>query len=200
MIVHVLKPNRNVYSSNVYLLRGSDNSIGDVNTLIDTGTDPEIIKKIEQINTGVGKKTIAQILMTHNHFDHTGCIKCLKEKWNPKLLAYSKNINPNRVLRNNEVLKVADTWCQVLHVPEHSSDSLVFYFPEEKMLFSGDTPVSVLSDDVSFNETYLKRMEEMSKFNIETIYPGHGSIIENGKSVLEKSVNTLHRQINRLQY
>lgn len=195
MKIHVLKTDINVYSSNSYLLCGNKNSIGDLNTLIDTGTDCSIIHQIKNINTGVGKKTVYQILLTHNHFDHTGCIKDIRKEWNPRLLAYSNNTGADKILKHNDVLKVADTWCQVIHIPEHSSDSVCFYFPDEKALFSGDTPVRIQTPDITFNEIFFERMETLSRLNITKIYPGHGNVIEDGQTVLSRSLKMLREHV-----
>ncbi|MCL7413271.1 MAG: hypothetical protein M8353_06600 [ANME-2 cluster archaeon] len=56
MIITNLNDTSNTYTSNVYLVRSIKNSIHDLNTLIDVGRDPNIIKKIYNESTGVGKK------------------------------------------------------------------------------------------------------------------------------------------------
>lgn len=195
MKVHILRHSNRIYSSNSYLLCGSNNRIPDLNTLIDAGADCTILDEIKKINTGVGKRRVYQILLTHNHFDHTRCIGNIMKEWNSKLLAFSRQTMADKLLKHNDVIKVADTWCQVIHVPEHSSDSVCFYFPEEKALFSGDTPVRLQSSDITFNEDYLLRMEELSKMNISTIYPGHGNVIENGSEVLGRSLKLLYKHV-----
>lgn len=191
MKVHIIKPAEGVYSSNAYLICGNNNRMGDINTLIDAGSNPNIIETIEEINTGVGKRTISQILITHNHFDHTGSLSMIKKKWKPKVMAYSKNLDSDKVLKHNDVIKAGDTWCQVIHIPEHSSDSLCFYFPEYKALFSGDTPINIQSSDITFEKVYLERMEELNNFKIKTIYPGHGNVIANGSEVIKRSLGLI---------
>ena len=59
-----------IYTSNVYLILGDFNGIDDVNTIIDSGRDSSIFNKITMINTGLGKKQVDQIIITHCHFDH----------------------------------------------------------------------------------------------------------------------------------
>jgi len=192
MKIHILQHHHDVYSSNSYLLCGENNRIGDLNTLIDAGADCSIMDEIKQINTGVGKRTVYQILLTHNHFDHTGCIAEIMKEWNSKLLAFSRQTMADKLLSHNDVIKVADTWCQVIHIPEHSSDSVCFYFPEEKTLFSGDTPLKILTPDITFKPEYLMRMEELGKMKISKIYPGHGGVIENGSEIIKRSLEILH--------
>ena len=62
MRVYRFPKNEQIYSSNVYLIRGDFNRLSDINTLIDTGGDDSVLEKIETINTGVGKKAVEQII------------------------------------------------------------------------------------------------------------------------------------------
>ncbi|MDF1531817.1 MAG: hypothetical protein P1P72_05815 [ANME-2 cluster archaeon] len=43
MIIQNLTRDSKKYTSNVYLIRGTNNAIQDVNTLIDVGRDPDVI-------------------------------------------------------------------------------------------------------------------------------------------------------------
>ena len=67
-----LTKNSKMYTSNVFLVLGAWKTVDDVNTLIDVGRDKSIIRKIENINTGLGKKKIDQVILTHSHSDHAG--------------------------------------------------------------------------------------------------------------------------------
>ena len=59
-----------VYSCNVYLVLGSWNTLRDVNTLVDVGRDPSFFERLDQASTGVGKKRVEQVILTHSHYDH----------------------------------------------------------------------------------------------------------------------------------
>ena len=61
-----------IYSGWSYLLLGEWNRLEDVNTLIDTGTDGSIVDLLPEIYTGVGKRQVDLVLLTHSHFDHAG--------------------------------------------------------------------------------------------------------------------------------
>ena len=75
MKVICLKRNSMKYTCNAYLILGSWNSLQDTNTLIDVGIDASIINEIEKINTGVGKRPVEQIIITHEHFSRP-CRRC----------------------------------------------------------------------------------------------------------------------------
>ena len=75
MKVTLLKKNPNIYTCNAYLVRGNWNAISDVNTLIDIGTDSYIYEELQTISTGVGKRRVEQVILTHEHFDHASGLK-----------------------------------------------------------------------------------------------------------------------------
>ena len=61
-----------VYSGWAYLLLGEWNRLEDVNALVDTGTDGGIVDLVRTLNTGIGKRQVDLVLLTHSHFDHAG--------------------------------------------------------------------------------------------------------------------------------
>ncbi|HIJ58999.1 MAG TPA: hypothetical protein HPP56_00070 [Nitrospirae bacterium] len=69
MRIICLNKSKKIYSANPYLILGDWNTLDDVNTLIDVGTDDTIIEEIEQINTGVGKKRIDQVILLITQVD-----------------------------------------------------------------------------------------------------------------------------------
>lgn len=105
MKVICLKRNSMKYTCNAYLILGSWNSLQDTNTLIDVGIDASIINEIEKINTGVGKRPVEQIIITHEHFDHAGGVKEVKSWCNAKIYAYKKFPGVDELLRDGQVLQ-----------------------------------------------------------------------------------------------
>ena len=84
-----LTENSNIYTSNVYFVNGSWNAMEDVNTLVDVGRDSTIIERIDDISSGVGKKRINQVILTHSHYDHASLLSVIKEIYNPVVYAFS---------------------------------------------------------------------------------------------------------------
>ncbi len=177
MKVIKLKTNPNTYSSNVYLLRGEWNRIEDVNAVIDTGSDAWYLTEIKKTNTGVGKKQIEKVLLTHTHFDHTGGLMALKLEFNPEILAANMITGVSRLFKQNEIMRIGESFMEVIHTPGHSSDSVCFYFPSERILFSGDTTIQIHSKGGSYTKDYLESLEKLSKLKIDVVYPGHGAPI-----------------------
>ena len=163
----------NVYSSNVYLILGTWNRLEDVNTIIDTGTFPSILDRLEEINSGVGKKKVEQIILTHNHYDHTGNLPALKKQYGPRVMAFADGPLVDEHLVNGRKLIFGDRSFEVIHTPVHSSDSICLYCGEEGVLFSGDAPLKILSDGGTYGGDFISILESFLGLNIQIIYPGH---------------------------
>ncbi|MBF0545025.1 MAG: MBL fold metallo-hydrolase [Candidatus Riflebacteria bacterium] len=168
-----LETNPGKYSCKCYLILGSWNAITDVNTVVDVGTDAYFLNDMEKINTGVGKKAIQQVVLTHCHFDHSGGLKKVKDRYQPKVLAYNKIEGVDEMLVGGETLKMGDGFFDVIHFPGHSQDSLCFYCQAERTLFAGDTQLVIRSPGGSFLESYLHAFLKLVALPIEKIYFGH---------------------------
>ena len=131
MRVTVLKKNPAIYTCQSYLVRGNWNTIPDMNTLIDIGTDGYIIDEINKINTGVGKKRVAQVFITHEHFDHAGGLKLLKNEFSPKIFAYKKLPGVDEIVRDFMKVRIGDQDGVVISTPGHSNDSICIYCEQD---------------------------------------------------------------------
>ncbi len=192
MNVTLFKKDPNTYTCNVYLIRGDWNAISDVNTLVDVGTNGFIIDELNTISTGVGKRRVEQIILTHEHFDHTGGLKHIIELYNPKVYAFSKIKGVDYLLKDGMQLKIGDSYAEVLHTPGHSHDSACFYFPKEKVLFSGDTAINIKSPGGSYTQEYVQVIEKLIDRNIEIVYSGHDDpLIGNVKTVLSNTYQNI---------
>jgi glyoxylase-like metal-dependent hydrolase (beta-lactamase superfamily II) len=181
--------NDNVYSCNSYLVLGSWNKIGDLNTLIDTGVDDYVVGAVENLRTGVGKKPVDQVILTHTHFDHCGGLDLINERFNAAIYAFNR-MNENIIqLADGNILPVGDTTCEVIHMPGHSDDSICLYFEKERVLFSGDTPIRIGTVGGSYTEAYLKCLENLARREIDIVYPGHEDPIKG--NVRKMLFNTL---------
>ncbi len=178
MKVIPLQKNPKQYTCNAYLVLGDWNKIDDVNTLIDIGMDDYILEEIRTINTGVGKKPIDQIILTHNHFDHSGGLKTLIQKYNPKIYSYDVFQDGVMKLKHGDVIRAGDRYLDVFHTDQHSSDSVCLICKHEGIVFTGDTPVQVNSTQGNYSRSFGDLIKVMLHMHINTIYPGHGPPIE----------------------
>ncbi len=187
MRINCLEKNSSKYSSNAYLIRGDKNCLEDVNTLIDTGVDGSVVGFVRSVYTGVGKKPVEQVILTHCHFDHIGGVSAVKEEFNALVLGFGHNHPVEKTLRDGQVIRIGDRDCTIIHCIEHSSDSVLVYEPREGILFSGDTPLDIKSDGGEYHKAYLKVLERLINFNISLIYPGHGPPIEKAHEVISRT-------------
>jgi glyoxylase-like metal-dependent hydrolase (beta-lactamase superfamily II) len=164
-----------VYSSNVYLVRGSWNRIEDVNTLIDVGSDPTIVDAIMAASTGLGKNKIDQVILTHSHSDHTAALPPIRELFRPKVYAFSEFTDgAHESLKNGAAIRIGDRMFEVIHIPGHSSDSICLYNEDEEVLFVGDVPVLIRSPGGTYEEGFVRGMEALCRRRVRAIYFGHG--------------------------
>lgn len=126
--------------------------------IIDPGAQAEKLLDIIEKNGW----EIEKILLTHGHFDHTGAVNDLRRVLNLPVLAYrtandylldaEKNLSalcgPPITVRDvtyiddgdNITLKVNPSFSlHVIHMPGHTTDSIVFYSAKDQVAFVGDT-------------------------------------------------------------
>lgn len=170
-----LTENSRIYTSNAYLVLGSWNAIADVNTLVDVGRDDTAIEKIEEISTGVGKRRVERVVLTHSHYDHVGILPLVQDAFNPEVYASSKFMKGvDRILKDGDTLKFGDRLFQAVFTPGHSSDSVCFYCEAEGILFTGDTPIPVRSPGGVYESGFVNAIEMFARADIKAIFPGHG--------------------------
>jgi len=165
----------NYYTSNVFLAMGAWNTVSDLNTLIDVGCDFTIIEKIENINTGLGKKKIDQVILTHSHSDHAALLPTIKEIYHPEVYAFNSHLKGiDHVLVDGDMIKIGDKQFEVFHITAHSYDSICLLCEEEGILFAGDTsfPIS-FENELLYTENF-HTLSRLQKKVIKTIYKGHG--------------------------
>jgi len=169
-----------LYTCRSYLLLGDWNVLGDVNTLIDPGTDGSVIDQIETLSTGCGKVPVEQIILTHNHFDHAAGIEIFKKRYGTRVYAWCSGKDVDELLRDGQLITAGDEQLQVLHTPGHSSDSICLYNGARRILFSGDTQLRVRTAGGVFAPEYIETLRRLSTLRIDTVYSGHDEPIYHG--------------------
>ncbi len=174
------------------MVRGDWNKIDDANTLIDVGTDDYVLKAIEPIPTGVGKSKIEQIILTHEHFDHAAGLKYILQLYKPKVYAFNDIKGVTHKAYDGLRLQIADREAEIFHTPGHSHDSICVFVPEEKTLFSGDTPLNVKSPGGSYSQAYVESLERLVSLDITKVFSGHDEpIINNANKILRETLKNV---------
>lgn len=148
---------------NCYILKQDNTCL-----IVDPGDDYNKIKK------EIGDCKILGILITHSHFDHIGALRNFLTKKSIKIFKKSNLIE-------NKEYSIGSFSFKPIYTPGHSSDSVSFYFEEDKMLFVGDFvfkgSIGRCDLPTGSDAEMLNSLDKLKKINNDvTIYPGHYDI------------------------
>ena len=153
------------------------------------------------------------ILLTHGHFDHCMAVPRLKQEYpevpviiGEKDAAYLENpelnlaamfigsgftLKADRTVKDGEILEFMGTKIHCIEVPGHTPGGICYYFPEENLLFDGDTLFSGSIGWTDFpggSHDALMKGIEMKLFTLpeETlVFPGHDQATTIRKEIAE---------------
>ncbi|WP_425502678.1 MBL fold metallo-hydrolase [Sphingobium boeckii] len=160
--------------------------------VIDPGPDDPA--HIEAIMAAVPGETIAYIVCTHTHRDHSpgaaplkaltgaeivGCAPLVLDDSGPRADAsFDRSYAPDRVLGDGEAVSGPGWTLKGLATPGHTSNHLCLALPEEKALFTGDhvmgwstTVVSPPDGDMA---AYMASLDLLMGRDDAVYYPAHG--------------------------
>lgn len=178
--------------------------------LVDTG--PE--SRIEQYQKWFLSQDIRQVVLTHNHEDHSGNAPWIQEnldvpiylhpgaisyaheegaypEYRVKMWGHRRRFEPKPM---PEKLTTNKYTFEVLDTPGHTIYHNSFYEPEQGWLFTGDlylgTKLFVCFLEENIRQT-ISTIESFMKLEFDTIFCAHAGVIENGKYKLGKKLNYL---------
>jgi hydroxyacylglutathione hydrolase len=193
----------------VYLVKGLAK-----NVLIDTGTAANYDNLTACLAAvGLAPRDIHLIILTHEHFDHTGACPRFYER----TVIAAHALAANKIELQDEFVTMskymdkkaghfrADIWIEadtildlgnyrlrILHTPGHSSGCICVYEPDQELLFTGDTvladgnlPGIYGSGNIS---DHIKSLQRLSQLKVEEMYPGHGRISTEAQEDLLKAL------------
>ena len=163
--------------------------------LIDPADDAAQIEKVIRERD----LSLKALLLTHGHFDHVLAASALRDVFrvplcaaeteaetlrNPELngdarwLRQGLALKADRLFHDKEKLSFLGTEIEVLFTPGHTAGSCCYYFPAEKLLFSGDTLFEGSFGRVDLpggNMASLKRsLDRLFELPADTlVLPGH---------------------------
>lgn len=148
---------------------------------------------------------LTTILITHHHQDHTGGINSLKQHTAAIVLAPNNPVIPNKdtILSNNQLINILGKKAQILAVPGHTLDHIVYYIPKQldniaHWLFSGDTLFAGGCGRVfeGTMEQMYHSLQQLSQLPEETlVYAAHEYTVSNLKfAVAVEPENTQIKQ------
>jgi len=143
------------------------------NIVFDTGAKwnrSELIKFLEELKTPVEKIDI--VILTHNHFDHTGNFSVFK---NAKVYGSKKDFPKEKII---DIKKLKIKGMKMIETPGHSRGGICLWFPKEKILFSGDTlfekGIIGRTDIPGSNASDMREsLQKLTRLDFKTLCPGH---------------------------
>ena len=199
MQIRLLRTTGRIYTSNVYLILGDWKCLGDPNTLLDVGADPAVLDHLEEIDTGLGKPKVEQVVLTHSHSDHMALLPEVRARYQPAVCAFSPYLDGvDHVLVPGEHLRLGDRDFEVIHTPGHSTDSICLFNEAEGVLFAGDSPVLTRSNDSKHEAGFVNALREICQRDVRQIYFGHGEpVVEGVRGMLLESLANVREANDR---
>ena len=179
-IERVLAPNPGPFTgpgTNTWLLESSGEIV-----VIDPG--PLSDQHLTAVVAAIGQRSVASVLVTHSHSDHAPLANPLGKELGVPVHGYSPGpgFDPDLRLSEGSLISVGETTLQVLHTPGHSDDHLCFL--TGRILFTGDHIMGGSSVMVEDMARYMSSLERVQALELERLYPGHGSEIEEPQQVI----------------
>lgn len=134
---------------------------------------------------------LTHLLITHHHPDHVEGIPALKEAFDPLVIGPAPEASRISGLdlgyTDGESFDFAGREVVVIHTPGHTLGHVNFHFPEDKLLFSGDT-LFALGCGRLFEGTPADMHASLMKLaalpDDTTVYCGHEYTLSNAKFAL----------------
>jgi len=189
-------------NSNTYVLQGTEGLI-----LIDPGLKRYVPDTIENMKKdGLNPDDIKQVICTHCHPDHVDGVAYFADKSIPVAWSAEEDAFLNEVGRDffrmfglNEPAFTATSLCaegdlavaglnlKIILAPGHSPGSICIYWPEKKVMVTGDVVFSSSIGRTDFpggDSGLLKQsIDRISTLPAEIVLPGHNEVVEGAEAV-----------------
>ncbi|MCJ7725885.1 MAG: MBL fold metallo-hydrolase [Acidimicrobiia bacterium] len=180
-ITRVLAPNPGMFTgrgTNTWVVSSAGEAV-----VIDPG--PAIASHTEAVMAAVGTDKTVAVLVTHCHLDHVESANAVAGKLKVKAMGSCPGpaFKPDRVLVDNDVIKVGEVSMLVIDTPGHSAHHLCYRAGDA--LFTGDHVMGGSSVIVEYMAEYIESLEKVRGIGVSMLYPGHGEVMEDPDEVID---------------
>ena len=200
----VLAPNASPMTldgTNTWVLRDPSSSRS---VVVDPG--PPDAAHLDAVAAAAGD--VAVVLLTHHHLDHSEAARSFAERVGCGVRALDPAYRlGSEGLGEGDVVAVGDLEVHVVATPGHTSDSLSFVLPSERTVLTGDTVLGRGTTVVAHPDgelgAYLGSLERLHALaethEIETIWPGHGPVIDRALPVLDHYLSHRRERLDQVR-
>jgi glyoxylase-like metal-dependent hydrolase (beta-lactamase superfamily II) len=163
--------------SNCYILGAENSPKGQQNVaiIIDPGSMENVtLETIEDNNFD-----LKAVLITHEHINHVQGLRTLKRIYNAGVIAVNQNIMDHKTTRvkDGDKLVIGGFTVEVISIPGHSSDSVVYKIGD--LLFTGDVLTAGLVGSTASAYGMATQMNKLRSRVLSlpgdyVVLPGHG--------------------------
>ncbi len=181
------------FTTNTYIV--TDEETGEI-AVVDPSLNEESL--IEKLNC----EKVKYVLLTHGHFDHIGGVNFVKERTGAKVVVHKEEVemlcdgDKNEYKRNfgcdmppiyadvlvedGSEFMLGNSKITVLHTPGHTKGGVCYIFPEDRVMFSGDTLFRLTAGRTDLYggdaRTELLSLTKIADLEGDyKVYPGHNN-------------------------
>ncbi|WP_062430923.1 MBL fold metallo-hydrolase [Herbidospora daliensis] len=200
---NVLAPNASPMTldgTNTWILGG-----GETVAVVDPGPDDP--RHLSTVVERLGERSVAVVLLTHGHDDHSGGARRFAELVDAPVRALDRtHVLGEEGLTDGDALTAGGLEIRVIGTPGHSFDSLCFWLPEDHAVLTGDTILgrgtTVIAPDGDLAD-YLRSLDKLRGMaelaEAEVLLPGHGPILPDPIGKLDEYITHRRQRLDQIR-
>lgn len=152
-------------------------------------------------------RRVASILLTHGHDDHSGAAARFAELTGAPVRALDpRHRLGGEGLGDGDVVAAGGVELRIVGTPGHSSDSLSFWLPADRAMFTGDTVLgrgtTVIGHDGDLTD-YLRSLDRLramaESVEAAVLLPGHGPTLPDPVLVLDGYIAHRRERLDQIR-